>query len=257
MGMAYANNLVYIVCFYLTMMGLALAKITNDHVDKVYIEKVYLHEAFAESDQTLYVVVRNTTPFPLKQVEVLISRQKYIIKTNLKSADSQTIELQWSPHKRGLQKLPVIRVQSSYPAGLFQAWKVLKSPGEVIVYPTRRGQRDFPHAGSSPQDAVGLLKEIREYRAGDSPKRIHWRSLAKNNQLRTLVHEGNETPACQLDWQQLQHLALESRLEQLALWISSAQAQGNSWKLVLPDMEFDSQNINASKLALTKLALWK
>lgn len=258
MGMAYANNLVYIVCFYLTTMGLVLAKITNDHADHVLIEKVYIKEAFAEPNQVLYVSIRNTTKRPLKQIELRIAKQKSIIKTDLKPDESQTHELLWTPTKRGPQKAPAIRIQSSYPAGLFEAWKVLKPAEEITIFPERKGLKEFPQASfASHQDSVGVLREIRDYQAGDSPKRIHWRSLAKAGQLRTLVHEGNEGQVCHLSWQQVQHMPLEDRLSQLALWISLAEAQGSPWKLKLPYMDYISQNVNAAKTVLTELANWK
>ena len=254
MGMAYGNNLVYIVCFYLTTMGLALAKMTNDHVDKVFIEKVYINEAYAEADQILYVVIRNTSKQTLKQVELRIAKEKAKVTTDLKPEETQVIEVLWTPKNRGLQKPPRIRLQSSYPAALFEAWKILKSEEEIVVYPTRRGSKDFPQSGSASAEAVGVLKEIRDYQGGDSPKRIHWRSLAKIGQLRTLIHEGNESPVCYISWNQLNHLDLESKVEQLTLWISMAESRGSPWNLKLPHAEFDSQNANAVRLALTELA---
>ncbi len=257
MGMAYGNNLVYVVCFYLTTMGLAMAKLTNDHVHHVVIEKSFIKDAFAESDQIVFVVVRNTTQQTLKQVEIKVSGQKNVVRVDLKPDESQTVEILWTPEKRGSQPLPRIRIQSSYPAGMFQAWKILKSKEDVVIYPAKRGQKDFPQAGASSQDSVGILKEIREYQPGDSPKRIHWRSLAKSNQLRTLLHEGNENQICRLNWDHVSHLAVESRLEQLTLWISQAQGLGSPWELKLPNREYNSNNTNAFRLALTELANWK
>ena len=254
MGMAYGNNLVYIVCFYLTTMGLALAKMTNDHVDKVFIEKVYITDAYAEADQILYVVIKNTSKQILKQVEARVSREKNIVLTDLKPDETQVLEILWTPKQRGLQKTPTVRIQSSYPAALFEAWKILKSQEEIVVYPTRRGHKEFPQSGSASQDSIGILKEIRDYQGGDSPKRIHWRSLAKIGKLRTLVHEGNESQICHLSWGQVDHLAPESKLEQLALWISLAESQGSPWNLKLPHAEFDSVNSNAARMALTELA---
>ncbi len=257
MGMAYGNNLVYVVCFYLTTMGLAMAKLTNDHIDHIVIEKSYIKDAFAESDQIVYVLIRNTTQQVLKQVEIKIANQKNAVRLDLRPDEAQTVEVLWSPTKRGIQPLPRIRIQSSYPAGMFQAWKILRSKEDVIIYAAKRGQKEFPQAGASSQDSIGILKEIREYQPGDSPKRIHWRSLAKSNQLRTLLHEGNENQICHLNWDSVRDLALESRLEQLTLWITQAHGLGSPWELKLPTKEFNSNNKNAFRLALTELANWE
>jgi uncharacterized protein (DUF58 family) len=257
MGMTYTNNMVFVVCFYLTVMGLAMAKMTNDHVDSVWIEKVFVKDAFNEADQLLYVVIQNTTKKTLREIKVRISREKYIVKVDLKPEESQTVEILWTPKKRGLQCLPTVRIQSSYPAGLFGAWKVFREAEEGLIYPAKKGSTSFPDANASSHDSIGILREIRDYQSGDSPKRIHWRSLAKVGKLRTLVHEGDEGQVCQFNWNQVQHLDLETRLEQLALWITSVDAKGTPWLLQLPKTEFHSTNPNALKSALKELALWK
>lgn len=257
MGMAYANNLVYIVCFYLTIMGLALAKSNNDLVDNAFIENVYVKDVYAENDQILYVVVKNTSSEFLRQVEIKIAKQKFVTTVDLKPNETQTVEILWTPAKRGLQKMPNVRLQSPYPAGLFRAWKIMKGQEDIVIYAARKGLKQFPEASFASQDSVGVLKEIRDYQAGDSPKRIHWRSLAKNAQLRTLIHEGNEGQVCTLDWNLVQNLPLDTRIEQLTTWISIAEAEGIPWNLKLPHLVYDSQNINAAKSALTELAMWK
>lgn len=235
---------------------MAIAKMTNDHVGKVSIENAYLKETYAENEQILFVTIRNTSKQNLSQIKVRISKQDYFVKTDLKSDEIKTLELRWNPQKRGVQQLPRIRIQSSYPSHIFEAWKIFKSEEDFIIYPARRGNPQYPESSFATQDSVGVLKEIRDYHAGDSPKRIHWRSLAKVGQLRTLVHEGNEGQTCYLDLQQVQHLSTESRLEQLTLWISKAEAQGTTWQLKLNNSVYNSQDTNATKLALTALATW-
>ncbi len=257
MGMAYGNNLVYVVCFYSTVMGLAIAKLTNDHVDAILIESVYAKDIFAESNQKFLVVLKNESRQHLKEIEVRISRQKEIVKTDIKPSESKTIELSWSPTQRGEQKFPIVRVQSSYPAGLFGAWKVRKSSELVTVYPSRIGIKEFPNSSFIAQDSVGVLREIRDYKPGDSPKRIHWRSLAKNNQLRTLIHEGNEGQVCHLEWHHVSHLPQEERLQQLSLWISMAETQHIPWTVKLRGIEYISTEPLAFQRVMKELAVWK
>lgn len=238
-------------------MGLALAKITNDHVDKVRIENIFTKEVFAETQQLLFVSIQNTTKNYLKRIEIKIAKEKQSVFIDLKPEELQTVEILWTPGKRGHGIIPNIVLQSSYPADLFRAWKVFKKKQEIIVYPARNGSREFPQSGSNSQDSIGILKEIKDYQPGDSPKRIHWRSLAKSGQVRTLVYEGNEAQLCYFDWQQLQHLDTEKKLEQLSLWISMAESIGFPWHLKLTHSEYKSEDVNGVKLALTELAKWK
>lgn len=238
-------------------MGLAIAKLTNDHVDSVLIESVYAKDVFAETNQTLFVVIKNNSRRHLKEIEVRISRKKEIIQTDLKPSESKAIELFWTPLQRGDQKFPTIRVQSSYPAGLFGAWKIKKSSELITVFPARLGNKEFPSSSFIAKDSVGVLREIRDYKPGDSPKRIHWRSLAKNNQLRTLIHEGNEGQVCHLNWAQVSHLPLEAKLQQLSLWISLADTQQIPWNIQLKGVEYDSTDNFAFQRVMKELSGWK
>jgi uncharacterized protein (DUF58 family) len=256
MAMSYGNNLVYIICFYLTSMGMALAKKINDQLDEIEIESVFIKENFAEDNQSLYVVLKNKSPTKLKNIEVGFGRNKLSTRIDIQAMETQTIELTWHPQKRGLQKLPKIRVQSTYPGRLFCAWKIFKNSEPSTIYSSRKGIPRLPTELNLHSDAIGVLREIKEYKSGDSPKRIHWRSLAKNKQLRTMVFGDQEESSYIFDWNQLRNFSVESKISQLTKWIYIADSKGFDWKLKLPQETIESSQMNSKKMALTKLANW-
>ncbi len=255
--MAYGNNLVYIVCFYITVMGMGLAKWANENVSAIRIESCNANDSFAKLSGKIDVQVRNNNPN--KRYNLFLTTDKKAPGTmfHLNAEEIKSIEVPWTPTRRGRVPTPHIQLSSQYPSNLFEAWKVRKSADFIIVYPEPKGQLHFPEAVYANKDSLGVLKEIRDYKPGDSPKRIHWRSLAKNKQLRTLVHESNEGRACHFEWSQVSHLNFEESLSQLTLWLKTAQAKGHPWTLQLPQSRFSSSDGHESySKALEYLALW-
>jgi uncharacterized protein (DUF58 family) len=97
--------------------------------------------------------------------------------------------------KRGVFELRDASVSSSYPIGistLRSTWKT--QPTHVTVFPRVYPVIRFPLPPSSarasgelerPSPSVGqeLIREVREYRTGDNPRHIHWRSSARHDRL--------------------------------------------------------------------------
>lgn len=93
--------------------------------------------------------------------------------------------------RRGLHAFPPLALRSAGPFGLFRRRGRLAIPGDLLVYPRyfplkrlrlleNRGftDRHAPRAGSS-SEVIGT----REYRPGDSLRKIHWRSSARIGSL--------------------------------------------------------------------------
>jgi uncharacterized protein (DUF58 family) len=97
--------------------------------------------------------------------------------------------------KRGTFELKEVSVSSSYPIGIFtlkRTWKT--QPAHVTIFPRVYPVTRFPLPPSSartsgelerPSPSVGqeLIREVREYRSGDNPRHIHWRSSARHDRL--------------------------------------------------------------------------
>ena len=240
-------------------MGMLLAKSINTTIEQVKIVSSDIKIAFAEPHQILHILITNTANEPLEDLYVSIKEKKSLkVKTRLNPLESIVVEYPWDIVNRGYIQIPAVVVSSEYPSRLFRAWKILKSDTKALVYPARRGSSVFPNYQAQSQNSVGVIREIRDYRPGDSPKRIHWRSLAKNKQLRTLVHETDSDKKCQLEWKDLSHLDLEAKLSQMSLWIDQAENKELDWTLILPDQIIERMHRpEAYQQAMTILALWR
>ena len=93
--------------------------------------------------------------------------------------------------RRGRQRLPGVRVTTRFPFGLFVKSSRLLLDHDVVVFPAVRPlpapwRRRLAAAGARPVRRRGRghdLYNLRDYRAGDDRRLIHWRSSAKTGTL--------------------------------------------------------------------------
>jgi uncharacterized protein (DUF58 family) len=145
-----------------------------------------------------------------------------------------------APH-RGRLPLGVCRIHTEYPLGLFHAWAILNPDATALVWPRPSGRRPLPPAsggqavdGRSTQRGVEDFDGLRAYAPGESPARIVWKTLARQQEPLT---KGFVAPAAGdlwLNWEDLAGLDVEARLSQLARWVLDADRSGRPYGLSLP-----------------------
>jgi uncharacterized protein (DUF58 family) len=98
------------------------------------------------------------------------------------------------PAGRGRRPFPALRVSTRFPFGLFVKAGRVALESEMIVYPAvrplaaeRLAALGVGGAAARRRGRGGDLHNLREYRPGDEPRLIHWRSSAKTGDL--LVRE--------------------------------------------------------------------
>ncbi|HVW01434.1 MAG TPA: DUF58 domain-containing protein [Planctomycetaceae bacterium] len=104
---------------------------------------------------------------------------------------------------RGQYTLGPLQLSSRFPLGLVERTLLIESPGEIIEHPRlgqltplwRREQSNAFELFQQIRSNAGAFDDefhrIREYRAGDNPKAIHWRTSARRNEL--MVREFHQT----------------------------------------------------------------
>jgi uncharacterized protein (DUF58 family) len=93
--------------------------------------------------------------------------------------------------RRGAFAFPDLTLASSAPFGLFRRQQTLSIPTRALVYPEVRPlarlellDRQLAPQMTRPAAGVGYeVMGVRPYRIGDSPRHIHWRSVARSGQL--------------------------------------------------------------------------
>ncbi|MBI3864914.1 MAG: DUF58 domain-containing protein [Planctomycetia bacterium] len=99
------------------------------------------------------------------------------------------------PARRGVHEFGPIRMISRFPLGLMERSIELGAAERMIVYPrigrmkplwrtpVESGDMAFESASSGIGASHDEFHSLREYRSGDNPRAIHWRTTARRNEL--------------------------------------------------------------------------
>ena len=168
-------------------------------------------------------------------------------------------------HRRGLMRCGRIEIFTRYPVGLFHAWSYVEFNLNIVVYP-----RPDPLAGSPPTQSRNASEEgipvagdeefnmLRAYRAGDAPKLIAWKALAREQGLLTKEFSATASSELWLDWNEAHAPDIESRLSVLAHWVLQAERFGQSYGLRIPGVAIAPSRGDAHRArCLEALALFE
>lgn len=162
----------------------------------------------------------------------------------LPGACQTTVTLAWPCPRRGLHPLPLLRLESRFPFGLFRAWSLWRPDQQAWVYPAAEQPAPplplLPTAADTARvgrPGDGEFDGVRPWRRGDRPRQVLWKKLARSGEL---VSREGQRPGGDPAWLDHRdtHLAdPEARLSRLAAWVQQAEAVGRPWGLRLPGRE--------------------
>lgn len=154
-------------------------------------------------------------------------------------------------------------VSTRFPLGLFRAWCYIEPEEPLLVYPAPAEKAaldrvqpgtssEGPNQDAGHEDFFGL----RDYRSGDSPRQIDWKSQARERGLMSKQFcSGHDRPRL-LDWYQL-HGDTEARLSWLTRALLEADRGADAYGLRLPGLQIGSNRGAAHRHACLKaLALF-
>ena len=105
--------------------------------------------------------------------------------------------------RRGVHRLSGLRVSTRFPFGLLRRSMDVDAPAELLVYPALLPVRDAVLSSglaelndrqSTARTRRGEFESLREFRPGDDPRDIHWRTSARRGTaLRAPVRRQHRT----------------------------------------------------------------
>jgi len=237
-GLNFSNNMALLLVFVLAAIAqlttvLAYRNLAGISVDSVRADPVFCGEP---ARFTVYLSNPDDRSRPVIQAHAGPGHDC----VDVPALSAARVVLQQPTARRGWLALDTFGLETRYPLGIFRAWSWVFPGARCLVYPEpARKPPPLPRTGGGP---AGLARRgegeqvhgLREYRRGDSPRRIAWRTSARHGQLFTREMESPRDDACELRWDALAGLGAEDRLSVLTAWVLMADHRQLPFSLSLP-----------------------
>lgn len=178
---------------------------------------------------------------------LLRDREGHAVRFDLPARQQTEVRLAVPALRRGWLAAGRLTLSTEYPLGLFYAWSYLDFDMRTLVFPRPAARAELPASAapsgsgeaaiSGDDDFTGL----RSYAPGDTPQRIAWKALAREQGLQVKQFHALQGNELWLDWLQAPTSDPEQKLAILTRWILDAEAQGALYGLRLPGLELPPQ----------------
>ncbi|HHJ80108.1 MAG TPA: DUF58 domain-containing protein [Candidatus Tenderia electrophaga] len=262
-AMNYSNSMAFVLTFWLGSVSLISLLYTYRNLIKLEIKPAGAEPCFAGGHAVFNLLLNN--PQSRQRFDVEIQNATGISNVGSINSDDHTlISLAIPAAQRGRLPLGRITLASRYPLGLFRAWAYVDVESETLVYPRPANHAPLPQTGQGSGDRVETTEEgsddfhgFRQYHAGDSPRHIYWKALARERGLITKQFQRHQSPELWFDWDDTRGGNIEIRLSQLCRWLLDADSQQRRFGLRLPGVVLPpAQGKEQLALCLAQLALF-
>lgn len=194
--------LTYLISFFLSILGRRSIVVTRDN-------KIY----FCRNREEEYTAFRIKNRGFLSLENIFIQDMGHgcydsgvgIFLSSISGRSEKIYKSRLNSDKRGVFKIGPIVIKGRDPLNFFPWILSFNIQAEVIIYPAyhnlklilKDGERGGIQRVKDPQyEDMSELKAMREYRPGDSMKRVNWKASAKSGKLQTM--EFSNTLSCPL-----------------------------------------------------------
>jgi uncharacterized protein (DUF58 family) len=243
-AMNYSNSMGFALTFLLAGLGLVTMHWAHQNLSGVVVRGIRLRPAFAGQPVRLELTLDNTGRSARHDLQAACgaARSGFL---DLAAGRADELHLHLPAQQRGRLRLERIGVHTTFPFGLFRAWAWLHPDCDTVIYPAPAEHAPAPPAGG-PEDPDGRWDErrgeddfagLRDFRQGDSPRRIAWKAAARGDELPVKQFAGSARGSAWLDWDSLPGRPAEERLSVLCRWVLDAHAGGGAFGLRIPGAE--------------------
>jgi uncharacterized protein (DUF58 family) len=241
----YSLNMGYVLAFWLMGLGIVDMLHTWHNLAHLHISASKAPPVFAGEEARFSLILTDHSGR---------ERSAIGLKTSLKPASQTTTYCDVSAHgsneiilsipskKRGWLELEKVSVFTRFPLGLFHTWGYVENDLRCLIYPQPASPglpiptaiQQFHAQGSQTTHGDEDFSGLRNYRLGDSMRRVDWKASAREQGLYTKEFEGQGQFAPWLDWDITPGKDTEHKLSQLTRWVLDAHATGLAFGLRLP-----------------------
>lgn len=175
--------------------------------------------------------------------------------TDVPPLGSSTVQVAFSPARRGVHRVPTLTAETRFPLGTFRVWTVWRPAAQVLVYPAPEspapplppGELQSNGTVSSVRHASGDFDGVRAYRRGDPLKRIVWKKWAKSDELVSREASQAHGQTLWLDARETSLADPEKQLSRLCAWVLQADQAELDYGLRLNGLEIAPASGEAHK----------
>jgi uncharacterized protein (DUF58 family) len=184
--------------------------------------------------------------------------------TDVPAQGSSTVQVAFTPARRGLHRLPTLTAETRFPLGTFRVWTVWRPAAQMLVYPAPETHAPplpsgVPRAGGAAAalkaQTSGEFDGVRAYRRGDPVKLVVWKKAAAASEQASTEGGGlvvRDTQQAQqhelwLDFMHAGSGGTEHKLSRLCAWVLQAERLGLAYGLRLPAREIKPASGEAHK----------
>lgn len=243
-SMNYANSMGFMLVFLLASLGMVAMNATHANLLGLELDAVSVMPVFAGETARFQVKVANAGRQLRTGVTLGAEDDERTITSDIQAASDSVAPVPLVAKRRGWQPIGRLSVETTYPLGLFRAWSWVYMDWKVLVYPA---PAEYAPEMPEPLGGRGLgrpndqgeddFSGLRAYQPGDSPRRIAWKALAREQELLTKRFSGTGEEARWFDWAELPTLGEEARLSVLCHWVLEAHAVDLAYGLRLPGIQ--------------------
>jgi uncharacterized protein (DUF58 family) len=201
------NNLLYLLLGMMLSLIIASGVLSEMSLRELAVSRQPPPRLYAERPFLMGIGLKNKKgrlPSFSIEVEDLVGgrpldKKCYFLK--LPSGRTQHTSYRHTFARRGRYTFTAFRLSTKFPFALFRKSRLIDLPCEVLVYPAvtplspqmAPSARAFGDEAQGPRGRRGEFHGLHEFREGDDPRDIHWRSTARKG--RTMVREHEDEAA--------------------------------------------------------------
>jgi uncharacterized protein (DUF58 family) len=191
------NNLLFLILGFMLSLIVLSGVMSETAIRGLRVSRRLPQRAFAGKVCLVELVLQNKkTRSPSYSLEIEdiaedapTERRCYFLKVG--PGAEQAAAYRRTLTRRGPMRFVAFRVATRYPFGIFEKWRMLSNPSELLVYPALLADQELSqelqsHGLDAPSARIGVGTEIaglRGYELGDDARAIHWHRTASLGRL--------------------------------------------------------------------------
>ena len=266
----YQLNLGYLLTFLLAGSAVVGMHVCHATLRGLAMNLVAPSAQYAGATAVFYIKLTNTRRTPRHGIGLSVlmplqskpgkADQTHWVWTDVPAQGSSTVQVAFTPPRRGLHRLPTLTAETRFPLGTFRVWTVWRPAAQILVYPAPERQPPplppgEPRAGAAAAanrtQNTGEFDGVRGYRRGDPMKLVVWKKAAKadeqGNGLVVRDTQQAQRHELWLDFLQAGTADAEHKLSRLCAWVLMADRLALDYGLRLPALAIKPASGEAHK----------